>query len=253
MGACNTIAVLKTRVDALDYGEAASRIIRAAKNREHGYVCAANVHMVMEGWDDASFRNIVNGARLVVPDGMPLVWAMRMLGCPGQTRVYGPTLMRHCLDLASRDSVRIGLLGGTEASLLGLIHNINQWYPTVEISYSFSYPFDKVSSDELNRITARIRASETQLLFVGLGCPKQERWMARVTDVLPMILFGVGAAFDFFSGSQPMAPAFLQQVGLEWAYRLVVEPRRLFKRYAKHNPRFVALLFKQLLRSRLRK
>ncbi len=245
------VSVLGTHLYRVDYDEAADWIIRAAMVKKSGYVCAANVHMVMEGQDDPSFQSVVNRARLVVPDGMPLVWAMRLLGCARQTRVYGPFLMRRCLELAESRGVKIGLLGGTKQTLYYLNKNIKNIYPNTLINYSFSYPFGEVSSDALKAILDEISASGTELLFVGLGCPKQEKWMAEVTNVLPMILFGVGAAFDFFAGTRPMAPPVLQRSGLEWAYRLAVEPRRLFLRYAKHNPRFLFYFLKQLYASRL--
>jgi N-acetylglucosaminyldiphosphoundecaprenol N-acetyl-beta-D-mannosaminyltransferase len=240
------VRILGTQIDRINAVQASEQIVDAAADRSAGYVCAANVHMVMEGWDDPAFQSMVNSASLVVPDGMPLVWAMRLLRCPEQRRVYGPALMTNCLRLAAERGVRVGLLGGKEGTLEKLIFNFNKSFPGIRIVYTYSYPYRKVSSCENRQIIENITAAGTELLFVGLGCPKQEKWMASWSSVLPMILVGVGAAFDFHAGDLPVAPRWLQRAGLEWAYRLRVEPRRLFKRYAKHNPRFIFHFSSQL-------
>jgi N-acetylglucosaminyldiphosphoundecaprenol N-acetyl-beta-D-mannosaminyltransferase len=240
------IDVLGTYLDKVSYASATKEIIHMAKQGQSGYVCAANVHMVMEGYDHSPFRDMVNRAALVVPDGMPLVWAMRCLGVRDQHRVYGPFLMQHVLTAAEKEGVSIGLYGGSPTVLKDLMSNIKKEYSTIRVSYSFSPPFRRLEPSEEQEIVADISKAAPQILFVGLGCPKQERWMATHTSSIKGVMMGVGAAFDFHAGKLPMAPAALQGAGLEWAFRLLVEPRRLFTRYARHNHRFVIYFLRQL-------
>lgn len=239
-------AVLGMRVDATSYPDAAARVLAWALERAGRYVCVANVHMVMESYDDAGFREIVNGADLVTPDGMPLVWMLRRLGVPGQTRVYGPTLMLHVCAEAERRGVPIGLYGGTEASLAAMRAFLAERYPGLAVAYAYAPPFRALGEDEDAAVVEAIRGSGARVLFVGLGCPKQERWMAAHRARLPLVQLGVGAAFDFHSGRVRQAPAWMQARGLEWLFRLLAEPRRLWKRYLVQNPRFAALAALQL-------
>lgn len=242
--------VLRTRVDATSYADATERIVAWAKAGERGYVCAANVHMVMEGWDSPDFQAVVNGARLVTPDGMPLVFMLRRQGLGAQSRVYGPDLMLHLCEAAARDGVPIGLFGATDGSLSVLQANLSARFPALRIAYAFAPPFRPLTDEEDALEVGRIRDAGVRLLFVGLGCPKQERWMAAHADRLDVIQVGVGAAFDFHAGRVRQSPAVLQRLGLEWAFRFAMEPRRLWRRYLRHNPRFVALATLQLLGKR---
>jgi N-acetylglucosaminyldiphosphoundecaprenol N-acetyl-beta-D-mannosaminyltransferase len=203
--------------------------------------------MVMEAFDSAKFQETVNGADLVTPDGMPLVWALKALGVTGASRVYGPELMPHTLDLAAREKVPIGLYGGTPESLDLLDRVLKVRYPDLEVACKIAPPFRPLTSEEDEAVTDEIIASGARILFVGIGCPKQEKWMAAHKDRIPAVMLGVGAAFDFHTGRVRQAPRWMQAAGLEWAFRLLMEPRRLWKRYAKHNPRFVGLFMLQLL------
>lgn len=242
--------VLGTRLDAVSYDEAVEIVLHTAARERSGYICACNVHMVMEGHDDPAFQEMVNGGLLVVPDGVPLVWALRSLGVPGQNRVYGPELMLRILSAAPAAGVTVGLLGTTPATLEKLRQNLAKTYPAVQLVYSFSPSFGWSSTEETDEIVRGIRESDAQIVFVAMGCPKQEKWMAANSSRIPAVLLGVGAAFDFHAGVTPMAPAWLQRAGLEWAFRLAVDPKRLAKRYLKHNPRFAALFAAQLLQGR---
>ncbi len=239
--------VLGTRIDAVSYAEAVEIVLDTARQERSGYLCACNVHMVMEGHDDPDFQKIVNSGLLVVPDGVPLVWALRSLGVTRQTRVYGPELMLRILAVAPSAGVKIGLLGTIPSTLEKLKRNLSKKYPGLQIVYSFSPSFDDGSQGETSEIIRGIQESDAQVVFVAMGCPKQENWMAANSGRIPAVLLGVGAAFDFHAGVTPMAPALLQRAGLEWAFRFAVDPRRLAKRYLKHNPRFVALFTAQLL------
>lgn len=238
--------VLEVSVDATSYADATRRVLAWGQNNESRYVCACNVHMVMEAHDDPSFREVVNGADLVTPDGMPLVWALRLLGVRDSTRVYGPDLMLALCAGAEREALPIGLYGGSASVLERVRKRLLEEFPGLDVTYAHSPPFER-GADEGVDIEA-IVASGVRIVFVALGCPKQERWMAANRGTIPAVMVGVGAAFDFIAGSKHQAPALLQRAGLEWAFRLATEPRRLWRRYAMHNPRFVALLARQLVR-----
>ena len=240
--------ILGTRVDAASYAGAAERVCAWARRGESRYVCAANVHMVMEGHDDPTFRSVVNGADLVAADGMPLVWALRLLGVRGARRVYGPELMLAVCARAESEGIPVGLYGGTPEALAGLERALSRWFPGLAIVHRASPPFRPLSDEERAAARREIAASGARILFVGLGCPRQERWMAAERGRLPAVMLGVGAAFDFLSGRKPQAPPLLRRLGLEWAFRLASEPRRLWRRYLVHNPRFAAFFALQLAR-----
>lgn len=243
--------VLGMRVDATSYSDACERVLSWAGEEEFGYVCVSTVHMVMEAYDDPDYRRIVNGASLITPDGVPLVWALRLLGVPHATRVYGPELTPVLCRRAAVEGVPVGFYGGSQEALDAMIRNLRDRDPDLQIVYSYSPPFRSLEQRERDQIVHDINASGARVLFVGLGCPKQERWMAEHQGRVRAVMLGVGAAFDFLAGSKKQAPAWLQRAGLEWAFRLTTEPRRLWRRYLYHNPRFVALLAAQLASSGL--
>lgn len=235
------------RVDATSYEDATQRVLAWGRAGESRYVCVANVHMTMEAYDAPDFRQIVNAADLVTPDGMPLVWMLRRLGVPDQERVYGPELTLRVCEAAAREGVSVGFYGGTPEALKGLVQNLEARFPSLKVAYAESPPFRPLTHEEDARIVEEINASGARILFVGLGCPKQERWMAEHKGRVQAVMLGVGAAFDFHAGSVPQAPEWMQNTGLEWLFRLLSEPRRLWRRYAKHNPRFAILALMQLV------
>jgi N-acetylglucosaminyldiphosphoundecaprenol N-acetyl-beta-D-mannosaminyltransferase len=239
-------SILGMRVHATSYPDAMVRIEEWALRRESRYVCEAPVHMVMESYDSAEYRNCINQADLVTPGGMPIVWAMRLLGIRRQPRVYGPQLMLHLCEHAARTGLSVGLFGGSPQALDALVSQLKLKYPLLQIGYACSPPFRPLTPKEDREICRQIEQSGVRMLFVGLGCPKQERWMAKHRPSLPVVMLGVGAAFDFISGEKPWAPSWMQKAGLEWLYRLCTEPRRLWFRYLWHNPRFVCLMALQL-------
>lgn len=240
-------SILGMRVHATSYIDAVQRIVSWANARESRYVCEAPVAMVMESYDSGEYRNVINGADLVTPGGMPVVWMLRLLGIPRQPRVYGPTLTLKVCEAAQPHGLKIGFYGGTEKSLAFLVSELIRRYPAVQIVYSYSPPFRKLTSEEDAHIRQDIENSGAQILFVGLGCPKQERWMSEHRPGVRAVMLGVGAAFDFISGQKPQAPLWMQNTGTEWLFRLCTEPRRLWFRYFWHNPRFVVLALRQLL------
>lgn len=242
--------ILEMRVDATSYSDAAGRVLTWARRRESRYVCVATVHMVMEGHDSIEFRQIVNGADLVTPDGMPLVWGLRRLGLKDVTRVYGPDLTCAILDGAAREGIGVGFYGGSARMLAQLLRTVSQRFPALDVRFAKSPPFRPLSTDEDERDVRDMNRSGTCILFVGLGCPKQERWMAEHAGRVRAVMLGVGAAFDFLAGVKPQAPDWMQASGLEWLFRLATEPRRLWHRYLVLGPRFVALFSRQLLNRR---
>jgi len=237
--------ILGMRVDATSYRAATRQILAWARAPRGRRVCVANVHMVMEAHGDAAFRGLVNGADLVTPDGVPLVWALRLFGVDDATRVYGPTLMLHVCRAAARAGVPIALYGGTEESLDAVVDTLTDRFPGLEVACRIAPPFRPLTPAEDATYTAALRDSGARILFVGIGCPKQERWMAAHQARLPAVMLGVGAAFDFHAGRVRQAPGWLQAAGLEWLFRVCMEPRRLWRRYATHNPAFVAGLARQ--------
>lgn len=241
------MSVVGTRVNLTTYSHATGIILDWSTRRESRYVCAANVHMLMESYDSLDYAKVVNSADLVTPDGMPLVWMLRLKGHPDQQRVYGPTLMLHVLEAAARENVPVGFYGSSPQVLQSLLARMQDRFPNLKVAYSFSPPFQEMSQEEDTEIVKRINASSARILFVGLGCPKQEKWMAEHRGKVNAVMLGVGAAFDFHAGVKLQAPAWMQKMGLEWFYRLVTEPRRLWRRYLYHNPRFVFLALADLL------
>lgn len=243
--------ILGMRVDATTYEEASDRILAWAAAGESRTVCVGTVHMVMEAHDDPSYLEAVNGADLVTSDGMPLVWGLRLLGVPGATRVYGPDLTPVVCAKAAAAGIPVGFHGGDPETLARLLERVRRDHPGLGIAYAESPPFGELAPERLDREAEAIAASGARILFVGLGCPKQERWMAAQRGRIPAVMLGVGAAFDFLAGTKRQAPRFLQRAGLEWAFRLATEPRRLWRRYLVNNPRFLALFGVQVLRERL--
>ena len=210
-------------------------------------MCCASVNNVMEAFDSAQFRQMMNAADLVTPDGMPLVWGLRLLGARGATRVYGPDLTLQVLDAAARNGLPVGFYGAGPVTVRRLAANMRTRFPSLHIAYTFSPPFAPLGPEEDDRVVREINASGTRVLFVGLSTPKQERWMAAHRGRVEAVMLGVGAAFDFLAGVKPQAPRWMQSAGLEWLFRLLAEPRRLGGRYLRHNPRFVTLFTLQLL------
>jgi N-acetylglucosaminyldiphosphoundecaprenol N-acetyl-beta-D-mannosaminyltransferase len=241
--------ILRTRVDATSYRHATGQVLDWAAAGESRYVCVATVNNLIEGCDDPGYNALMEAADLVTPDGMPLVWGLRLLGVPDASRVYGPDLTPLVCEEAARRGVPVGFYGGQDDVLDDLAASLTTRYPGLRIAYRWSPPFRPLTTEEEARVADDLVRSGTRVLFVGLGTPKQERWMADHKG-LPMVMLGVGAAFDFLSGRKRQAPRALQGLGLEWLYRLVHEPRRLWRRYLYRNPRFVALFAAQLLRQR---
>ena len=245
--AVETRRVLGMRVDATSYEHAATEILGWASSGESRYVCIATVNNVIEAHDNPAYQRVMEHADLVTPDGMPLVWGLGLLGVRGATRVYGPDLTPILCERAAAAGIPVGFYGSTPEVLADLTTNLARQYPDLQVGYTYSPPFRPQTPDEDAVVRERIAQSGVRLLFVGLGTPKQELWMAANGDVRT-VMVGVGAAFDFIAGHKRQAPNLLQDLGLEWLFRLFNEPRRLWRRYLYRNPRFVVLFAAQLLK-----
>lgn len=210
------------------------------------YVCVTSVHGVIEARVDAELRIAIDQAEVATPDGMPLVWALRSYGWKTQQRVYGPTLMLHLCEKAAQNGLRIFLYGARAKTLDELRKRLGVKYPGLQIAGTYSPPFRTLTEREDAAVCQLVKKSRADILFVGLSTPKQEKWMFAHRDSIPgLTMIGVGAAFDFHAGRTSQAPAWVQRNGLEWLFRLLVEPRRLWRRYVLITPRFLPLWFKQ--------
>jgi len=238
--------ILGMRVDALTLPRASERIVSWAERGESRYVCVASVHMVMEAFDSEPFRRIVNQADLVTPDGRPLLWTLDGLGVRSADQVRGTDLTVSVLEHAARRGVPVGLYGGTPELLDSFSEIARARHPGIRIVSRIAPPFRPLTAEEDELFTDELMNSGARIILVGIGCPKQERWMAAHKGRLPAVMIGVGAAFDFYTGRMRQAPRWMQKSGLEWTFRLASDPGRLWKRYARHNPRFLALCAMQL-------
>lgn len=215
----------------------------------NNYVCVSNVHMAVESRFSPHFANVLEGAGLVLPDGKPLSVCQRLLGNRPSLQVRGEDLLRVLLRGAEERGYKVGFYGGNDMFVLeDLKAELKRVYPNLEIPFLYSPPFRPLSPDEDDEVVMAINAARLDYLFVGLGCPKQENWMYEHRGSVSATMFGVGAVFDFISGNKKTCPKYLQGVGLEWLYRLCMEPRRLWKRYARTIPIFLFLFFWQIIK-----
>ncbi|MCC6329939.1 MAG: WecB/TagA/CpsF family glycosyltransferase [Acidobacteria bacterium] len=237
-------------IDVCTHGSAADRVIKLARAGRGSYVCFGTVHMIMEAVDSPKFAERVNAADLIVPDGMPTVWMQRLQKAEGAERVRANDLMMLLMARAESESLKVGFYGGRPEVIEAIRNRAGREHPDLKITYAFSPPFRPLTPEEDDEITANINSSGTEILFMGLGCPKQENWMAEHKERLNCVMLGVGASFDFYAGNVKESPAWLGRLGLEWLYRLTQEPKRLWRRYLILNPRFVFLAGRQFLRRR---
>lgn len=241
------IAVIGAPIDALDPRQALAQIAEWASRRESRYVCICNVHSVVSALQRTDFARAVHEADMATPDGAPVAWMMRRLGATGQPRVSGPDLMlAYCADATLRGEA-IYLFGSTPETLATLEKRLTARWPTLKIAGSYSPPFGPISPEEDKLIIDQINRSGAGTVWVSLGCPKQELWMAQHRGQINAVMIGVGAAFDFHAGTITRAPEWMQNSGLEWLHRLLSEPGRLWRRYLVTNTTFIIAAGRQLL------
>jgi N-acetylglucosaminyldiphosphoundecaprenol N-acetyl-beta-D-mannosaminyltransferase len=247
--------VLELPIAMTDYAEAMDVMDGMIERRERGWLCAVAVHAVMVAQSDPEMRRALTDASLIVPDGMPLVWAANLLGEDLPNRVYGPELMERYSERCVARGHRVWLYGGRDqGSLVQLALSMRRDYPGLQIVGGYSPPFRELTEEEEVALAEQINASRPDVLWVGIGVPKQEKWMARMRERVEVpVMCGVGAAFDFHAGRISQAPRWMQERGLEWTYRIVQEPRRLLPRYLYYNPRFLAAFARQVARERSRR
>jgi N-acetylglucosaminyldiphosphoundecaprenol N-acetyl-beta-D-mannosaminyltransferase len=242
----NAVNVLGVAVSPINMGLALELIAQAIANKQKGYVCVTGVHGVSEAQNDPEFRQILNRAFLCTPDGMPLVWVGRWQGQKQMRRVYGPDLMLAVMSLSENTGWRHFFYGGADGTARMLQTKLLERFPALRIVGSYEPPFRPLNAGEKQKLQEEIRGARPDIMWVGLSTPKQERFMAQNLDQLDVtLMFGVGAAFDFLAGKVRQAPRWMQRCGLEWFFRLCCEPRRLWKRYFKNNPLFMARIFCQ--------
>ncbi|MEJ7788555.1 MAG: WecB/TagA/CpsF family glycosyltransferase [Thermoleophilaceae bacterium] len=235
-----------------DYEGAMDVMDEMVEQRHRGWVCAASAHSVVAALDDAVMYQALTEATITVPDGMPIVWAANALGEHLPDRVYGPELMHRYCKRSAEMGHRVWLYGGCDQGALAqLALNLRRNHPGLRIVGGYSPPYRSLSEEEDEEIGRQINDARPDVLWVGIGVPKQERWMMRMRDRVNVpVMCAVGAAFDFHAGLVSQAPSWMQERGLEWTYRIAQEPRRLLPRYLNANPRFMAGFAQQYLRER---
>jgi N-acetylglucosaminyldiphosphoundecaprenol N-acetyl-beta-D-mannosaminyltransferase len=250
--AVERVNVLGVGISVLNLQSAVEVMSTAVANDRKGYIAVTGVHGVSEAQDDADFRRILNAAFLCTPDGMPMVWMSRLAGHKEVSRVYGPDLMALICERGLQNGWRHFFYGGAEGVAEELKSKLSARFPGLRVVGTYTPPFRALNATEESVLSEMVAATRPDFFWVGLSTPKQERFMAAYLPKLDAkLMIGVGAAFDFHAGKVKQAPRWIQRSGLEWAYRLYQEPRRLWRRYARNNPLFIGRVFLQ--KTRLRK
>lgn len=244
--------VLGAQIDALSWNDALDQLFVWARARSSRYVCICNVHVVVTASRNAAYLQIINSADMATPDGAPVAWMLRRQGFARQTRISGPDIMSALCARCAAQGVPVYFYGSTNATLAALEQRLRTRFPKLQIGGMESPPFRMLTAEEDQHATERINGSGAGIVFVGLGCPKQENWMAEHRGRVHAVMIGVGAAFDFHAGTVQRAPAWMREHGLEWLHRLLSEPRRLWKRYLVTNTLFMLGALRQLLGGRTR-
>ncbi len=239
----NKFYILGTGISAIDMNDACSVAVEAISNRQKKYICVCPVSTVMECKRNEKVLKSVNSADLATPDGMAVVWIGRILGYKNIRRVYGPELMQNICDISVKKGYRNYFYGSSQDTLNKLQVGLSSKYPGLIINGSFSPPFRKLTEEEDSKIVEEINRSNSDIVWVGLGSPKQDLWMYEHREIINApVMIGVGAAFDFMAGTKPQAPSWVRNNGFEWLFRLVTEPKRLWRRYLVDCPLFIVYI-----------
>lgn len=239
--------ILGTSVAVLTQEQAVENVLLLAMSGSPAYVCFSTAHMLVEAAQNKNLRAAYDNADLVTADGRPVCWGLRISGNPEADCVSGPLLVPKLLAAASRERLKVGFYGGRPETLERMLTALENDYPNLDVVYQCSPPFRPLSNEEHAAVRSAIKMSGAQLLFVGLGSPKQELWMAANSADLPCVLLGVGAVFEFLSGEKFLPPEWIQKLGLTWFIRLCQEPRRLLRRNLVYSPLFVLRFLKQYM------
>jgi N-acetylglucosaminyldiphosphoundecaprenol N-acetyl-beta-D-mannosaminyltransferase len=231
-----------------NYSSFVSHIVSLANQKESANVCVANVHMFIEAYKDENFKNIINDATVVTPDGKPLTWVLNYVYGIRQDRVAGMDLLPDLLQQMMLKKLPAFFYGGTPALLEKTEHYLKYAFPDLPIAGMYSPPFRPATPEEEEKLVQKINNSGAAVVLVILGCPKQEKWMASMKGKINAVMIGVGGALPVMVGMQKRAPAWLQGIGLEWLFRLMQEPRRLFRRYFVTNSYFIFLFFRKIFK-----
>jgi N-acetylglucosaminyldiphosphoundecaprenol N-acetyl-beta-D-mannosaminyltransferase len=244
------VDILGVKISATNLAAAVDTIEGWIQRKEPHYVCVTPAHGVMDGRRDPELMKILNESGLTTPDGMSIVWLLKLYGHKCVTRVYGPDLMLAVCQLSGQKGFRQFLYGGDTGVAENLARSLQGRFPGLQINDTYTPPFRPLTAEEDQEVIDRINRSEADIVWIGISTPKQERWMAEhVGKVNAPVLIGVGAAFDFLSGRKPQAPSWMQRNGMEWLFRFFTEPRRLWRRYFQY-PTFVFLVLSQFIRSK---
>lgn len=236
--------IINSYITALTFQETINELEKWAANKENHYVCVCNTHSIVTASNDAFFETVLNHAGICTPDGTPVVWALRSYGFTEQDRVDGPNMMLKLCELSAQKKYKLFFYGGTAETLDQLNRKVAQMFEGIEVVGSYSPPFRELTPLEETEIAEMINSSHADFIFVSLGCPKQEIWMYNNREKINGIMIGVGAAFEYITGNIKRPPLFFQKAGLEWVFRLIYDPKRLWKRYAYNNPVYVYRFFK---------
>ena len=244
-------SILGVNISAVNLESASAAIDAWIRNHEKRYVCVAPVSTILSCQDDTDYKDVINNADMVTPDGMPVVWLGRRQGFHEVSRTYGPDLMQRVCFEGQKKGYRHYFYGAAPKTLEKLINRLKEGYPQIQIAGYYAPPFRPLSASENQDVIEKINAAQADILWVGLGSPKQDFWMKQNRDKLHVpVAIGVGAAFDFLAGTKKQAPRWMQRSGLEWLFRFLSEPRRLWRRYLIGNPRFIFLLMKEYVTTR---
>ncbi|WP_240543675.1 WecB/TagA/CpsF family glycosyltransferase [Spirosoma foliorum] len=239
--------VISLNITLGSYSHVQDWILAAAHRRESRTVCFANVHMVIEAKHKPKVADAVNSSDWILPDGLPLTWAMRLLYLIRQDRITGMDMLPSLLERAAKEDLAIFLYGSTSDVLKRSVEKCKFLFPGVNIVGTYSPPFRELTVEEENSVISTISHSGAQLVFVALGCPKQELWINNMRGRIPAVLLAIGGALPVLAGDVTRAPSWMQKMGLEWFFRLMQEPKRLFKRYAVTNSLYVWYMGQQLI------
>lgn len=243
-----TSIVIHSSITNGSYQSFINKLIDISNNKTSSYICVANVHMVIEGYQDPQFQEVVNNADMATPDGMPLAKAIKWLYGIEQERVAGMDLMPDLMWECARQGLSIYLYGSTDEILARIMEKAAIDFPGIIICGAYSPPFRELEPSEKDEIIEHINAADPHFVFVALGCPKQEKWMAEHRDRINSCMIGLGGAFEVYAGVKERAPLWMQKASLEWLYRLIQDPKRLWKRYLITNTLFVWLLLRQWIK-----